>query len=510
MLTGTLPASQRLQSVANELARPDAAPALARRSRGRQRRGAARLVPWAAGDGRPPPALAGCARRATRRQWCWPMSWPICVAATIGSASSNSSSSVLHWWNPLVWWVRRRLHAVEEQCCDAWVAVGLPGPESRLCRMPAQGGRTIAASLVAARAGQSLSAHLHTERENRDGSEKPLAAHGVAHGGMWLALLAAVVIPAGVQSGQAEMPTVRAQRSPTRHRRKRDASAAATPASEPKDQEQTPADGATKAEAAPVQSVGVEKPIAKDLQPFQGTWTLEPVNRSCGTPIWKRSKKRGSGRFKVRKSPGPAPERRPLSCPSRSIRASRPIRSTSHSSTVRTRGRSAAGSMSLREAISGSVLRNRARTCLGPKRWRCRAPAKPHCSSCKTRTRSRRSARQKPPPPLQIVRTEKPVVTDLWPVQGTFNFENLISEKWTATPEEVRAWQWTIQGQEITWTRPRKENVRLSFTIDPSKSPPQIDLTFLDGPDKGGEVPRSLSGIATRGHDLFSGSGGES
>ena len=87
--------------------------------------------------------------------------------------------------------------------------------------------------------------------------------------------------------------------------------------------------------------------------------------------------------------------------------------------------------------------------------------------------------------PPQIVGTEKPVVTDLWPLQGTCNFEDLHSQKWTAAAEEVRAWQWTIQGQEITWTRPGKEAVRLSFTLDPSKSPPQIDLTFLDGPDKG-------------------------
>ncbi len=29
--------------------------------------------------------------------------------------------SVIYWWNPVVWSVRRRLHSAEEQCCDAWV-----------------------------------------------------------------------------------------------------------------------------------------------------------------------------------------------------------------------------------------------------------------------------------------------------------------------------------------------------------------------------------------------------
>jgi WD40 repeat protein/beta-lactamase regulating signal transducer with metallopeptidase domain len=33
----------------------------------------------------------------------------------------------LYWWNPLVWYGCRALHAVEEECCDAWVVSELPG-----------------------------------------------------------------------------------------------------------------------------------------------------------------------------------------------------------------------------------------------------------------------------------------------------------------------------------------------------------------------------------------------
>ena len=29
--------------------------------------------------------------------------------------------SIIYWWNPLLWWVRRQLHQAEELCCDAWV-----------------------------------------------------------------------------------------------------------------------------------------------------------------------------------------------------------------------------------------------------------------------------------------------------------------------------------------------------------------------------------------------------
>jgi beta-lactamase regulating signal transducer with metallopeptidase domain len=33
----------------------------------------------------------------------------------------------LYWWFPLVWWARRELREAEEECCDAWVTLALPG-----------------------------------------------------------------------------------------------------------------------------------------------------------------------------------------------------------------------------------------------------------------------------------------------------------------------------------------------------------------------------------------------
>ena len=32
----------------------------------------------------------------------------------------------LYWWHPVLWWARRSLRDVEEQCCDAWVVWALP------------------------------------------------------------------------------------------------------------------------------------------------------------------------------------------------------------------------------------------------------------------------------------------------------------------------------------------------------------------------------------------------
>ena len=36
-------------------------------------------------------------------------------------------AGALFWWHPVVWWARRRLHRVEEQCCDSLVLDTLPG-----------------------------------------------------------------------------------------------------------------------------------------------------------------------------------------------------------------------------------------------------------------------------------------------------------------------------------------------------------------------------------------------
>jgi beta-lactamase regulating signal transducer with metallopeptidase domain len=34
--------------------------------------------------------------------------------------------TLLWWWHPVLWWARRELREVEEQCCDAWVIWALP------------------------------------------------------------------------------------------------------------------------------------------------------------------------------------------------------------------------------------------------------------------------------------------------------------------------------------------------------------------------------------------------
>lgn len=100
-----------------------------------------------------------------------------------------------------------------------------------------------------------------------------------------------------------------------------------------------------------------------------------------------------------------------------------------------------------------------------------------------------------PTPPVQNDKNDQPSVgrekpqpfsEELKRWQGTFKVSKWWrSDKWPAEPAEFQTWQWTIKDQEIVWQRPNHDDLRLSFTVDAAKSPAQIDLTFLNGPDKG-------------------------
>ena len=47
------------------------------------------------------------------------MSWPTCGVATIGLLGLNLGATMIWWWNPLFWIVRRQLRESSEMACDA-------------------------------------------------------------------------------------------------------------------------------------------------------------------------------------------------------------------------------------------------------------------------------------------------------------------------------------------------------------------------------------------------------
>ena len=74
-------------------------------------------------------------------------------------------------------------------------------------------------------------------------------------------------------------------------------------------------------------------------------------------------------------------------------------------------------------------------------------------------------------------------------MEGIWKFEMCTTDWWphrtTEAPSEQPKWRWSVKGNEISWTGLSTGDVKLAFTVDPTTSPRQIDLIFLDGPHKG-------------------------
>ncbi|MDA1049938.1 MAG: TIGR03067 domain-containing protein [Planctomycetota bacterium] len=90
--------------------------------------------------------------------------------------------------------------------------------------------------------------------------------------------------------------------------------------------------------------------------------------------------------------------------------------------------------------------------------------------------------------PVPANETEK----ELASLQGTWKFDIIQTDGWPKPtgkgPDRLGRGderQWVVKGNEITWISPAGEEVKLSFTIDPTKAPKHIDVTFLSGPHKG-------------------------
>lgn len=96
--------------------------------------------------------------------------------------------------------------------------------------------------------------------------------------------------------------------------------------------------------------------------------------------------------------------------------------------------------------------------------------------------------------PLQNVVPKEPVdpVKELASFQGTWCFD--LTQPWTwpqpigvGTDSDGRQSErrWVVKGNQITWVGRDGERIYVTFTIDPFKTPKQIDFTFLNGPYRG-------------------------
>jgi uncharacterized protein (TIGR03067 family) len=68
-------------------------------------------------------------------------------------------------------------------------------------------------------------------------------------------------------------------------------------------------------------------------------------------------------------------------------------------------------------------------------------------------------------------------------LEGTWKFVSLTVEGDEAPQEFIQKGRWSIRGKEITI--PGAGGGKISYKVDPSRSPKVIDMTALDGPSKG-------------------------
>ncbi len=96
---------------------------------------------------------------------------------------------------------------------------------------------------------------------------------------------------------------------------------------------------------------------------------------------------------------------------------------------------------------------------------------------------------------LQTASMPTPAYDAVQALQGHWKFELYYSDWWperiSNPPLSWAKWHWSVKGNQIHWSGMKVDDVKLSFSVDPSKSPPQIDMTFLDGPHQG----KTLRGI---------------
>lgn len=81
----------------------------------------------------------------------------------------------------------------------------------------------------------------------------------------------------------------------------------------------------------------------------------------------------------------------------------------------------------------------------------------------------------------------KPQDSSLRSLQGAWTMQvcDSATEGFGDKLKVVRYWRWIIKDNEILWLRSRGQVWKMAFTVDATKSPNEIDLTYLDGPHKG-------------------------
>ena len=114
--------------------------------------------------------------------------------------------SVIYWWNPLVWVIRRQIHHAEDLCCDAWVRYAFPGETKRYSEALLKAAESFSASkvgsrlLLASRFLHSLSLKARVEMILESRFAPSVSTRSL----LVITLVALLVLPWSVQIAKAE------------------------------------------------------------------------------------------------------------------------------------------------------------------------------------------------------------------------------------------------------------------------------------------------------------------
>lgn len=378
--------------------------------------------------------------------------------------------SILYWWNPLVWWVRRQLHAAEEECCDAWVAWLFPDQNHLYAECLLKSAEIIGCpSLVLSSPflnKHTLKARVEMVLKN---SSQRKATRLAA---VCLGLFAAVTIPMGIS-------VVRGQ---VHDEPKADQTLA-----------QSPSPGSQLADSKPTTDVAPqnsEKPVEKELEPFQGIWPMD-ICDSINKTLYAPQKEVNNWRWEIKGN---------------KIRWSRSGGEVWHL-TFKVDPTKSPKEIDL-TYVDGPF---KGQTCLGMYEWgginnnmlqmSLQDPGVkvPRPQSISMTGESQTSliflnprqslvSQTKPNPTSKPGVNPVPVLVakEVEPLKGTWAVDSCKSEAGSLKVSEfaARRWRWTIMRDEVTWGR-EGQQWRLSANLRSSTTPRQIDLTFLDGPYKG-------------------------
>jgi bla regulator protein blaR1 len=130
--------------------------------------------------------------------------------------------SIVYWWNPLVWVIRRPLHQAEDLCCDGWVRWAFPDCARRYAEVVLKTAESLSASQVGARLlpaspflrSLSLKARIEMILQSRFAPRVSLRSKLV------IALIAFLVLPSFVETTQTQAWAVSNEEAPATPDRK--------------------------------------------------------------------------------------------------------------------------------------------------------------------------------------------------------------------------------------------------------------------------------------------------